>query len=119
MRRIECRVGRRREAVLARSCVAQRETFNSVTPGLNYHAETIVLGKIKKGAPARRRTPRRRSPVAEQRTIVLRRRERQLKYGRNEKDNDKIPFSFAGPVALGLTRLLLVKKENGENGDKK
>lgn len=34
-----------------RSCVAQRETFNSVTPGLNYHAETIVPGKIKKGAP--------------------------------------------------------------------
>lgn len=32
-----------------RSCVAQRETFNSVTPGLNYHAETIVPGKIKKG----------------------------------------------------------------------
>lgn len=36
-----------------RSCVAQRETFNSVTPGLNYHAETIVPGKIKKGALAR------------------------------------------------------------------
>lgn len=36
-----------------RSCVAQRETFNSVTPGLNYHAETIVPGKIKKGARAR------------------------------------------------------------------
>lgn len=28
---------------------AQQETFNSVTPGLNYHAETIVSGKIKKG----------------------------------------------------------------------
>lgn len=36
-----------------RSCVAQRETFNSVTPGLNYHAETIVPEKIKKGALAR------------------------------------------------------------------
>lgn len=44
-----------------RSCVAQRETFNSVTLGLNYHAETIVPGKIKKGAlPARRRAPSRR-----------------------------------------------------------
>lgn len=31
------------------SCTAQQETFNSVTPGLNYHAETIVSGKIKKG----------------------------------------------------------------------
>lgn len=35
------------------SCVAQRETFNSVTSGLNYHAETIVPGKIKKGTQRR------------------------------------------------------------------
>lgn len=88
-----------------RSCVAQRETFNSVTPGLNYHAETIVPGKIKKGALARlggvvvpsqnhaqsryRDERGERSPVEE---------------GRNEKDNDEISFSSAGPVvALGLT----------------
>lgn len=48
-------MGERRRAgrQCPRSCVAQRETFNSVTPGLNYHAETIVPGKIKKGALAR------------------------------------------------------------------
>ena len=33
------------------SCAAQQETFNSVTPGLNYHAETIVSGKIKERSP--------------------------------------------------------------------
>lgn len=40
---------------------AQQETFNSVTPGLNYHAETIVSGKIKKGVlSAAGRAPHRR-----------------------------------------------------------
>lgn len=56
----------------SRSCVAQRETFNSVTPGLNYHAETIVPGKIKKGAPP--------LSFVGPRTIVLRRGARKLEY---------------------------------------
>lgn len=49
----ESREGEEAGRQCPRSCVAQRETFNSVTPGLNYHAETIVPGKIKKGALAR------------------------------------------------------------------
>lgn len=106
-----------------RSCVAQRETFNSVTPGLNYHAETIVPGKIKKGAPPAdavatfllRRTAQNR-PMKSERE---KREEGKLKYGgrgkeKDEEDNDKIPFSSAGPVvALGLTRLRLMEKEKG------
>lgn len=38
---------------------------------------------------------------------------------KDEKDNDEISFSSAGPVvALGLTRLRLVEKEM-QGGDKK
>lgn len=82
------RVGKREEESAAketrtrgrsRSCVAQRETFNSVTPGLNYHAETIVPGKIKKGAP------RALLSFVGPRTIVLRRGARKLEYGEENR----------------------------------
>lgn len=52
MRRVEKKGKRKRKRKRETSLVvrrAQQETFNSVTPGLNYHAETIVSGKIKKG----------------------------------------------------------------------
>lgn len=88
------RTGRREEkrgergGVRPRSCVAQRETFNSVTLGLNYHAETIVPGKIKKGASRsarRRRASRRRSSFfAGPRTIIPREEKNErgsLEYG--------------------------------------
>lgn len=119
-----------------RSCVAQRETFNFVTLGLNYHAETIVPGKIKKGSlrSARRWAPRRRcSPLqdhaqsswgeereSEERGSWNTERDERTEGRRARKDNDEIPFSSAEPVvALGLTRLRLVEQEKKRGRGKK
>lgn len=102
------------------SCAAQQETFNSVTPGLNYHAETIVSGKIKERSPpggGRRTAVSSSSSSSFSSQSFFREEQTEMERctvytARVEKGTTiKSLFRLQAPVvALGLTRLRLRKK---------